>query len=239
MPRFLRKLKILEVSGADRGAGKGCRIVLMKRDSPRDENMTHTEHQPVAKRMADRAEVLRKADPTLRSFESAVAKIASSRDPADQELWAAYKNAPITPAAVPEPAQVQKSEAMLKLEKKARKLAKREGISQAAAFAKVYADPKYADLVVAEKSAHFAKAAAPPFMPQVPNPTQIREPERSSESSTIQALRAIARAIQLEYPARRYTDEMALRIAAQTPKGAALLRAHRDPELSRLLGHAA
>src|SRR6516164_3483477 len=32
MPRVLRNLKIIEVSGVDKGAGRGVRIMLMKRD---------------------------------------------------------------------------------------------------------------------------------------------------------------------------------------------------------------
>src|SRR5580693_4839666 len=57
--------------------------------------------------------------------------------------------------------QERNMDAYDKLTKKARKLAAREGISQAAAFEKVYTDPANHELVVAEKTQHVAKAMQP------------------------------------------------------------------------------
>jgi hypothetical protein len=48
------------------------------------------------KRMSKRVEEIMAADPTIRSRESAIAKIASSRDPDDRRLWQRYKSVPAT-----------------------------------------------------------------------------------------------------------------------------------------------
>ena len=61
----------------------------------------------------------------------------------------------------------QDDDAYQRLSRKAKKLAKRTGVSEAVAFSKIYEDPKYSDLVAAtkrpvvriEKSAHDAFAA--------------------------------------------------------------------------------
>lgn len=236
MARSLKKLKIFEVSGVDNGAGRGCRIVLLKRDGAHAMGGSMDDAVSIAKRVNSRIEELMAADPEVRSYASAVAKIATSRDPADQALWREYKQLSFV-AEAPEPAPIEKSDALLKLEKKARKLAKRQGLSEAVAFAKVYADPANAELVGANKNAHFAKVNAPQFMPQVTDPMEIRPAERTGDTPNLEALRGIARAIQAEYPNRRYSDREALAIAALTPKGQQLLRGHRSGELRRLIGY--
>lgn len=50
MPRVLKDIKISEVSGVDRGAGEGVRVVLMKRQTEGDVDMTPAE---IAKMVSD------------------------------------------------------------------------------------------------------------------------------------------------------------------------------------------
>src|SRR5437868_5574291 len=124
MPRKLKRLKITEVSSVDRGAGKGCRVILMKRKSDDFGENIMVEEQPATNRMTERAKAIMRSDPTVRTIESAIGRIAISRHPADQDLWHDYKNAPPPPPTAPEPAPMAKSEAYRRLEKRAKKLRK-------------------------------------------------------------------------------------------------------------------
>ncbi len=109
--------------------------------------------------MSARVEALMKNDPEIRSSELAIAKVASSKLASDQSLWRMYKAAAAAPALTPEPVPIAKSEAMLCLEHKARKLQKRDPtLSAVSAFARVYSHPRYRELVEADKAAHLARA---------------------------------------------------------------------------------
>jgi hypothetical protein len=98
------------------------------------------------------------ADPTIKSGDSAIAKIAISRYPEDQALWRAYKITPQAPQLASEPMPIECSPAYAKLMRKAQKLRKREPrLSEAQAFAKVAATEKGKALMAQDREAHMAK----------------------------------------------------------------------------------
>src|SRR4051812_40013153 len=51
MPRILKDITITEVSSVDRGAGRGVKVLLMKRDDPTDPNPEKT--MPTSKEIQD------------------------------------------------------------------------------------------------------------------------------------------------------------------------------------------
>jgi hypothetical protein len=109
--------------------------------------------------MSARVEELMKNDPKIRSRESAIALVASSKLASDLILWRMYKAVAAAPDLTPERVPITKSEAMLLLERKARTLQKRDPtLSAASAFARIYSDPRYRELVEADKAAHLARA---------------------------------------------------------------------------------
>jgi hypothetical protein len=107
----------------------------------------------------DRIAVIMKREPTI-SRDVAYLRLSSSTDDLDQEAWQIHKQlatVPATPVSAPAPVTV--SEAYAKMQKKAAKLAKRENISQASAFAKIYqARP---DLAQADKQFFFTGGSVP------------------------------------------------------------------------------
>jgi hypothetical protein len=91
---------------------------------------------------------------------AALLKVSSSADYAAD--WFAYRQASqaieVPAAPTPEPAQVLVSEAYQKMAKKAAKLAKREGISEASAFSKIYQSRP--DLAAADRAFRLGGRAA-------------------------------------------------------------------------------
>jgi hypothetical protein len=178
MARRLKKLKILEVSACDRGAGEGTRILLMKRaNKEADMDMV-----VVAKRVAaGEPTTLTKAD----SFIELQKRAEADRQPGEtperafsrysttttdgRALLAANLYGPgpdYCPPAPVTPPQPVTSAAYQKLMKRARKLAGREGITEASAFAKVYVDPANRALVLEDKAGvgvDITKAGEPPL----------------------------------------------------------------------------
>ena len=101
------------------------------------------------------AAIIAKSDKPI-SRVVAIGRMASSSDPRDIEAWQLHKSiasVPATPVSAPAPV----SPAFLKMQKKAAKLAQKEGISQASAFSKIYASRP--DLAQADKQFFFNKAA--------------------------------------------------------------------------------
>jgi hypothetical protein len=64
---------------------------------PTEDNM-QTQEVDVIKAMSSRIEAIRKADPTIRSDQHAMLKLAESRSEADQALWRAWKEG-VVPAS--------------------------------------------------------------------------------------------------------------------------------------------
>jgi hypothetical protein len=139
----------------------GLNIEGAARSTPVEKTVNHfmgtVMEQPIAKMYARAAEIM-KADDKL-SHDQAIAKIATSSRKEDQILWKAYKETATVPPPAAAPAPTATSPAYEKLMKRARKLARREGLSEAQAFSRIYSDPANAELVGAEKAEFFAKAA--------------------------------------------------------------------------------
>jgi hypothetical protein len=176
MTRRLSKIRIDEISLVDVAANPGARVLLRKRDNTRsfgkgDDDMDLV---PVAKRVIagepsafekrdfyaaieSGAAEIRKAD---ESPEQAFARFCQD-DPRGQVLLKAHKlarGADYTPVPKLVPV-VPQSTAYATLCKKASKLAKRENLSEARAFAKVYEDPANRELVEADRAAHHQRVS--------------------------------------------------------------------------------
>jgi hypothetical protein len=173
MTRKLTKLRINEVSLVDRGASPGARVLLYKRDDARPfgKGDDHMDLVAVAKRVVageptafvekrdfyaaieSGAAEIRKADEPP---EQAFARFCET-DPRGQILLKAHKmakGADHRPEPEPEPV-VPQSIAYAKLCRKAEKARRKDpSLSEAAAFAKVYANPKNRDLVEADRAAN-------------------------------------------------------------------------------------
>jgi hypothetical protein len=189
MAKKLTKIRIDEVSAVDSGAGRGVRVVMMKRAGKRyrfneagslvpvgkfdtsdslsralEEVQQHREFRKAAAPLVgdqhmqttETVDVNKAATAVIKKFDDHVAEFANRHNitrgaallkiaasPDDAALWCSYREAQqvigVPAAPTPEPAQVLVSEAYQKMAKKAAKLAKREGISEASAFSKVYA----------------------------------------------------------------------------------------------------
>jgi NADH dehydrogenase/NADH:ubiquinone oxidoreductase subunit G len=87
----------------------------------------------------------------------AIGRMASSSDPRDIEAWQIHKQLATVPATpVSAPALEPVSDAYAKMMRKAAKLAQKEGISQASAFAKIYQSRP--DLAQQDKAHFFNRA---------------------------------------------------------------------------------
>jgi hypothetical protein len=136
----------------------------------------------VTKRFDDRVEAIAQRDRI--GFPAAMLKIASangnavsSEVRADYQLWLDYRKAQdviaaTTPAPVVAAPVPTVSPAFQKMAQKAQKLAEKEGISQAAAFAKIY--QQRPDLARADKQHFFNKAAGFGAQPVDPDEELVR-----------------------------------------------------------------
>jgi hypothetical protein len=112
--------------------------------------------------MSERADEILKSDSSIRSRESAIAKVAVSADPRDRQIWDAYR-ADFDAPAQAEPAPIAKvSSAYTQLMAKASILAKKIGVSEAVAFSKIYTAPENWGLVQPDKAFNYARMAGEP-----------------------------------------------------------------------------
>jgi hypothetical protein len=238
MMRRLTKLKINEISLVDVAANPGARVLLRKRDDALGRGDNRMDLVPIAKRVVageptafekrdfyaaieSGAAEIRKAD---ESPEQAFARFCQD-DPRGQILLKAHKMAKGADYR-PEPEPVQmlpESPAYAKLCRKATKLAKREGLTEAQAFAKVYEDPANRELVEADRIAHRGRVAkaigtAPAVRPATPV-------QAAPTAPAYQALLVLADKIRESKPT--LTPEQAFAAAMATREGQRLYQQYR------------
>lgn len=127
-----------------------------------------------------------------RSKAGAIAVVVGGSDPADRALWLAYQQAGARIAAAGGEQTFPKSEALVTLEREAQKLASRTGVSEVRAFAAIYGDPRYADLVAAEKAAFLDRAQTVVVARQAPARTAYEQLERERAAHVSKAIAASA-----------------------------------------------
>jgi hypothetical protein len=140
MPQHLTDIAITEISLVDNPANNGARVVFFKRAGETKEQKMATTKAEIHKLISELSENHREPG---ESSQQAYARFIT-RHPDGERLYECYKRAP-GPSIVPAAAEVRKvvtaeGTALRQLNELATELAKREGTTEAQAFAKIYRD---------------------------------------------------------------------------------------------------
>jgi hypothetical protein len=171
----------------------------------------------IAKAMEVRTAAIMKSDPSVRSPESAMLKLAESRDPQDQALWRAYKSG-VMPASAPVEKTINVEKTMRKVDKRIAELqAVDPSLSRLSAIAKIASSP--GDRELWERY----KALGP--MDEYVTSGNTGSPSRRPSAVAFEAL---VTAIRASNPGM--SDATARQWARAT-------QAHKPPAVQRLVGH--